>query len=201
MSEWIVRLVEQAGYFGVFLLMFLETVFPPIPSEVIMPLAGLQAAKGDMSLWTVIASGTAGAMAGNYMWYGIARWIGIERFKPFVERYGRWLTLDWREIERAEKQFDKHGGAFVFVGRMLPSIRSLVSIPAGLLAMKQPSFLIWSALGTAGWTAALAVGGYMLGRQYADIEKYVGPVSLAVIGFIVVGYIYRVVTWQPNKGQ
>jgi membrane protein DedA with SNARE-associated domain len=94
MGDWTIRLIDQTGYVGIFLLMFLETVFPPIPSEVIMPIAGLRAAHGSLTLWGVIASGTAGAMLGNLFWYALARVIGIRRFRPFIERHGRWLTME-----------------------------------------------------------------------------------------------------------
>jgi len=148
MADWVIRLIEQTGYVGVFLLMFLETVFPPVPSEVIMPIAGLAAARGQMALWGVILSGTAGAMFGNFFWYLLARVIGIERFRPFIERHGRWLTLDWYDVEKAEHLFGRFGGIVVGAGRMLPTIRSVVSIPAGLLRMRLKSFLLWSSLGT-----------------------------------------------------
>ena len=119
MADWAIRLIDQTGYMGVFFLMFLETVFPPIPSEVIMPLAGMRAAQGPMSLGGVIASGTAGAMFGNVFWYLAARVIGMERFKPFITRYGRWLTMDWYDIEQAEHLFGRYGYAVVFLGRMM----------------------------------------------------------------------------------
>jgi len=198
MTDWITKLIEQSGYLGVAFLMFLETMFPPIPSEVIMPMAGLQAAKGQMSLAGVIASGTAGAMLGNYFWYLAARVIGIERFKPLIDRYGRWLTLDWREIQRAEKLFGQYGSAFVFFGRMLPTLRSLISIPAGLLHMRLWTFVIWSTIGTAGWTALLATAGWTLGRNVKQVDDFVGPVSLAVIAVIVAAYIWRVIFWKPR---
>ena len=156
MSEWIIHLIDQTGYLGVGFLMFLETVFPPIPSEVIMPVAGLAAARGKMDIFGVVASGTLGAMLGNYFWYLVARVIGIERFKPWIEKYGRWLTFDWAEIERAEKLFGRQGWAIVFFGRMLPTLRSLISIPAGLLHMRLSTFVIWSTIGTTGWTAAVS---------------------------------------------
>ena len=199
MTDWIIRLIEQSGYFGVALLMFLETVFPPIPSEVIMAIAGLEAAKGELMLWAAIASGTAGAMLGNIVWYLAARLIGIARFKPLIDRWGRWLTIDWKEIEKAERLFDRYGPAFIFFGRMLPTLRSLISIPAGLLGMKLWPFLFWSTIGTAGWTTLLTVSGYTLGRQYAEVEAYVGPVSTAVIALIVIGYVWRVLTWRPSR--
>ena len=198
MSDWITNLIEQTGYLGVAFLMFLETMFPPIPSEVIMPVAGLQAAKGNLSLWGVIAAGTAGAMLGNYFWYLAARVIGIERFRPLIERWGRWLTVDWYEVERAEKLFGKYGSAFVFFGRMLPTMRSLISIPAGMLKMRLSSFVIWSTIGTAGWTALLTISGWVLGRNFDRVDDYVGPVSMAVIVIIIAAYVWRVIFWRPR---
>ena len=198
MSDWITNLIEQTGYLGVAFLMFLETMFPPIPSEVIMPVAGLQAAKGHLSLWGVIAAGTAGAMLGNYFWYLAARVIGIDRFRPLIERWGRWLTVDWYEVERAEKLFGKYGSAFVFFGRMLPTMRSLISIPAGMLKMRLSSFVIWSTIGTAGWTALLTFSGWVLGRNFDRVDDYVGPVSMAVIVIIIAAYVWRVIFWRPR---
>ena len=196
MSDWVIDLIEQTGYVGVFLLMFLETVFPPVPSEVIMPIAGLGAARGQMTLWGVILSGTGGAMFGNFFWYLLARVIGIDRFRPFIERHGRWLTLDWYDVEKAERLFGRFGGVVVGLGRMLPTIRSVVSIPAGLLHMRLKTFLVWSTIGTATWSSALAVAGYLLGQQFRDIEKVVGPLSAIVIGLIVAAYLWRQLTWR-----
>lgn len=198
MTDWVFRLIDQTGYIGVFFLMLAETVFPPIPSEVIMPVAGLRAANGPMTLTGVIVSGTAGAMLGNFFWYLVARVIGLERFHPWIEKHGRWLTMDWGDVEKAEKLFGRFGGAVVGVGRMLPTVRSIVSVPAGLLRMRLRSFLIWSTIGTAGWSAGLAVAGWALGRQFGEIEKIVGPLSTAVIAAIIAAYAYRQLTWRKR---
>jgi membrane protein DedA with SNARE-associated domain len=198
MSDWVIELIKQTGYIGVFLLMFLETVFPPVPSEVIMPIAGLSAARGDLTLWGVIVSGTAGAMFGNFFWYLLARVIGLGRFRPFIERHGRWLTLDWYDVEKAERLFGRFGGIVVGAGRMLPTVRSIVSIPAGLLHMRLKSFLIWSTVGTAGWSSALALAGYLLGQQFSDVEKVIGPLSMAIIALIIAAYIWRQLTWRSR---
>jgi membrane protein DedA with SNARE-associated domain len=196
MADWSFRLIEQTGYLGVFFLMFLETIFPPIPSEVIMPLAGISAARGTLTLWGVIASGTGGAMVGNLFWYLAARVVGLRRFKPFIDRYGRWLTMDWYDIEKAERLFGRFGAVVVFVGRVLPTVRSLVSVPAGLLNMRLKTFVIWSTLGTSVWTALLATAGWALGRRFGEIEKVLGPLSTAVIFAIVAAYIWRQLTWR-----
>ena len=199
MADWVRQLIEAGGYAGVAFLMFLETVFPPIPSEIIMSLSGLQAQRGSMTLWGVIVCGTAGAMTGNVIWYYVARWLGIDRFRPLVDRFGRFLTLDWREVELSDQYFDRWDRWFVCIGRMMPTIRSLVSVPAGLFGMPLVPFLIWSTIGTAGWTSALAIAGYLLGQNYADVDKYLGPASTAVIGALLLWYLYRVITWKPRK--
>jgi membrane protein DedA with SNARE-associated domain len=198
MADWTIRLIDQTGYVGIFLLMFLETIFPPIPSEVIMPIAGERAANGALSLWAVIASGTAGAMLGNLFWYALARVIGLKRFKPIIVRYGRWLTMDWDDVEKSERLFGRFGGIIVSAGRMLPTIRSVVSIPAGLLEMRLRTFLIWSTLGTAAWTAMLATLGWALGLAYRDINKYLGPLSTIIIVLIVAAYAWRQLTWRKR---
>ena len=199
MSQWIINLINDAGYLGVGFLMFLETVFPPVPSEVIMPVAGLAAARGTMSLAGVIASGTAGAMLGNYFWYLAARVVGLERFRPFIKRFGRFLTLDWAEIEKAQRLFGTQGWAIVFFGRMLPTLRSLISIPAGLLKMRLTTFFFWSTIGTAIWTTLLAMAGYMLGKRFQEIETVIGPLSIAVIVVIAAGYVWRLIRWKPSS--
>ena len=200
MSDWIVRLIEDAGYLGIAFLMFLETVFPPIPSEIIMTVAGLGASKGKMNIIAVIASGTAGAMLGNYFWYLAARVISVDRLKPFIVRWGRFLTLDWRENEKAERLFGTQGWAIVFFGRMLPTLRSLISIPAGLLRMRLSTFVLWSTIGTAGWTALLGLAGYTLGKNFEEVDQFVGPIATAVMAVIVLGYVWRLITWKPDKG-
>ena len=198
MNDWVIRLIDETGYVGIFLLMFLETVFPPIPSEVIMPIAGVRAAQGPLTLPGVIASGTGGAMLGNLFWYALARVIGIRRFKPFIERYGRWLTMDWDDVDKTERLFGRFGPVIVSVGRVLPTIRSVISIPAGLLNMRLKGFLVWSTIGTATWTALLASAGWGLGQAFEDVEKVLGPVSSVIIIAIVAAYIWRQLTWRKR---
>lgn len=198
MEDWIIRLVEWGHYWGVALLMLLETVFPPVPSEVIMTVAGVSAARGTMSLWGTIAAGTAGAMLGNWLWYWLAIKFGEVRMHVFIDRYSRWLTLDWAEIERGHSLFRKHGPIIVLVARMLPTLRSLISIPAGLFGMSLRRFLVFSTIGTAGWSAALASGGYFLGSQFDDIEKWLGPLSTVIMVGILGTYVWRLARWKTS---
>jgi membrane protein DedA with SNARE-associated domain len=174
--------------------MFLETVFPPIPSEVIMSVAGVAAGQGKLDYWGVVAAGTSGAMLGNILWYLAARALGIQRLEPFIRRWGRWITMSWAEVKRAEGWFSQHGTFFVFLGRLLPTVRSLVSIPAGLLKMSFRRCMLASTRGTAGWTALLAGAGFKLGENYGEIDKFLGPASNAILVILAVGYIYRVWT-------
>lgn len=195
MGDWVVTLIERLGYAGIAILMFAETVFPPLPSEVIMPLAGMQAGRGAMSAPAAIAAGSLGAMAGNILWFALARALGIDRFRGFVDRYGRWLTLDWKDVERGRRAMERHGRWFVFLGRLIPTIRSIVSIPAGLLAMRWRSFLLWSTLGTVAWTSLLTLAGSWLGQRFGTVERVVNPIATGVIVVLVLAYVWRVVRW------
>jgi membrane protein DedA with SNARE-associated domain len=194
MSDWVVRLIEQSGYLGVGFLMFLETLFPPIPSEVIMPVAGMAAAQGKMGFGLAVSAGTAGAMLGNVFWYLAARALGHDGLRPIIRRWGKWLTLDWNDVDKAHRWFDRHGVALVLIGRLLPTIRSIISIPAGLLDMRFRNFVIASTIGTALWTALLAGAGYKLQENFRDIGKVIGPLSNAVIVVIVIAYVWRLAT-------
>lgn len=198
MSDWIVRLIEQSGYLGVGFLMFLETIFPPVPSEVIMSIAGVAAGEGRLDYSLVVASGTAGAMLGNIFWYLAARALGVERFRPFIRKHGRWLTINWLEVQRAERWFGLHGSAFVLLGRLVPTVRSLVSIPAGLLKMRFRSFFIASTIGTAAWTAILAAAGYKLGEHVEEVHRFLGPAANAVLIVLVAAYCWRLLTHKVD---
>ncbi|MEO5611183.1 MAG: DedA family protein [Sphingomicrobium sp.] len=199
MSDWVVRLIEQSGYLGVGFLMFLETIFPPIPSEVIMPVAGVAAAQGKLGFIPVILSGTAGAMLGNTVWYLAARALGVDRLKPVIRKYGRWLTISWPEVTRAQRWFGLNGAAFVLLGRLVPTVRSLVSVPAGLLKLRFRTFFFASLIGTAIWTAFLAGAGYKLQENVSEVSGWIGPVSNAVLVVLAIGYLWRLWTHRHQK--
>ena len=201
MSDWVVRLIEQSGYLGVAFLMFLETIFPPIPSEVIMSVTGIAAAQGKLNLPVAIAAGTAGAMLGNILWYLAARALGHDRLRPFVHRYGKWLTVSWKDVERAHGWFDRHGVAIVLIGRVMPTIRSLISIPAGLLDMRFRNFFVASTVGTAMWTTLLALAGYKLQQNVSEVQQFVGPASNAILIVLAIGYFWRLWTHRHPSGD
>ncbi|MDQ3558971.1 MAG: DedA family protein [Pseudomonadota bacterium] len=199
MASWIEGVIETTGVFGIALLMLLENVFPPIPSELIMPLAGYTAARGQANIVLVILAGTIGSLAGASFWYAIGRWVGEERLKRLADRFGRWMTVGRDDIEKADDWFDRHGHKAVLFGRLVPTIRTLISVPAGLSEMAWPTFLLYSGIGTAIWTTLLALLGYGLGSQYEKVGAWLDPVSFAVVGIIVLIYLYRVVTFRRGS--
>lgn len=201
MTEWIQNLMDSMGYLGILLLMILENVFPPIPSELIMPSAGFAAARGDMTLGMVILMGTLGSVIGTLPLYYIGRAFGEDKLVAWADKHGKWLTLSGKDIKKADDWFDRHGSKAVLFGRMVPGIRSLLSLPAGMSEMPLPKFLIYSAIGSALWSAALAYAGYALGENYDRVEQYVGPASKIILGLLVVGAVFWFVRRRREQGQ
>lgn len=187
------------GAVGVGLMMLLENVFPPIPSELIMPLAGYLAAQGRMSFGAALAAGVAGSLAGAVFWYGIGRAVGEERLRGWIDRHGVWLGLRPSDVDRARRFFHEHGRAGVFFGRLIPVVRTLISVPAGFSRMNVATFLFFTALGTTLWTGALAYAGRLLGAQFPQIERFVGPFSWVVVGAILIAYLVRVVRLRRER--
>jgi membrane protein DedA with SNARE-associated domain len=199
MFDWITGLVEQTGYLGVAFLMLAENVFPPIPSELVMPLAGFTAAQGKLNIAGFVLAGMAGSIAGALLWYYVGRWVGCERLERWADRHGRWLTIAPEEVDDAMRWFRRHGGKAVLVGRVIPAVRTLISVPAGIFGMNLPAFLAYTAVGTAAWTALLAGAGYLLGDRYQQVSAYLNPVSNAIVAVIVLWYLYRVVTFRRRR--
>ena len=195
MFDWITNLIDSMGAFGVALLMFLENVFPPIPSELIMPLAGFNAARDTMSLPLVILAGSAGSLAGAYLWYWIGRRIGFERLCHLSQRHGRWLSVSPDEFDRANGWFDRHGGSAVLFGRVIPTVRTFISVPAGVRRMSRGWFLGLSALGTVAWTSVLTLAGYWLEGGYEAVSAWLNPLSTVVVLALVGTYLWRVATY------
>ena len=198
MDNWIINLIEQGGYLGIALLMAIENIFPPIPSEVIMGVGGIAVARGTMEFWPLLAAGTIGSTLGNYAWFLAGDRLGYERLRPLVDRWGRWLTMEWRDVENATAFFQRHGQWIVFALRMSPFLRTMISLPAGLSHMKHWKFLVFTFAGAGLWNAALIVGGRWLADYLAEMQHWLGPVILGIVALAIVGYLWRVMTWKPR---
>jgi membrane protein DedA with SNARE-associated domain len=185
MQDWITNLMTSLGYFGIGLLMFLENLFPPIPSELIMPLAGFNIAKGKMAFLPVIAVGTIGTVLGALPWYYLGRQLDEEKLKKLLDRYGKWLRISARDVDRAKGWFDRSGQFAVLIGRLIPGVRTLISLPAGMAEMPIVPFLLYSTVGTVLWVSLLTYGGYVLGDKYEEIEHLLAPFSKIVLGMIL----------------
>lgn len=207
MAEWITQVMTTLGYVGIGLLMFLENLFPPIPSELIMPLAGFtahQCSEGAipppcMQLVPAIAAGVIGTMLGALPWFYIGRYLGEEHLKRWITRYGRWLGISGEEIDKAQQWFYRHGTKAVFFGRLVPGVRTLISLPAGFSEMRFPQFLLYSTLGTLAWTLLLTYAGYLLGENYELVDEYLGPVSKIVLAVLVIAFVVWLVRHRKKQ--
>ena len=193
MASWVINAVYVSGYMGIVALMFIENVFPPIPSELIMPLAGYVSAQGKLSLAGVIVAGTAGTVLGALPLYYLGRFIDAERLKNFADRHGRWLTLSRDDLAKAERWFKRYGGTAVFLCRLVPGLRSLISIPAGIYRMQFVQFFLYTTAGASLWTTLLAYVGFLLGNNFKKVGEYLDPISWGVLAIIAGWYVVRVV--------
>jgi membrane protein DedA with SNARE-associated domain len=198
-GEWIYEIIRQGGYLGIMFLMALENIIPPIPSEVIMGLGGIAVARGDMQFWPLLLWGTLGSALGNYVLFLIADRLGYERLRPFIDRWGRWLTLEWHDVEVAGRFLRRHGHWVVFVFRFMPMFRSVISIPAGLAHMGHAKFFAFTFFGAAIWNVLLIIGGKWLAHTLAEAEQWLGWATLAVAVVTVVFYVWRVLRWKPRS--
>lgn len=193
MQDWVVHVVGQMGVGGIALLMFIENLFPPLPSEVIMPLAGYLSTRGQVAFWPAVLAGSAGSLAGAAFWYWVGLRLTQKRLEAWVNAHGTWLAMTPEDVDRAVAWFHGHGRYSVLLGRLMPLVRTLISVPAGFSRMPMHRFLALSALGTGLWTGALACAGRLLGQQFRDVDRFIGPVSWVVIAAAVVTYVFRVV--------
>jgi membrane protein DedA with SNARE-associated domain len=192
------NLMNSAGYFGIVFLMFVENVFPPIPSEFIMPLAGFMAAEDKFPLLGVIVAGTVGSVLGALPLYYLGAKLGEDRLKKLAERHGRWLTVSPDDVDRANRWFDRHGAKAVLFCRLVPGIRSFISIPAGINRMNLVSFLLFTSIGAGVWTSLLACAGYLLRANFRQIGEYLDIATYIVFGTIIVFYFWRVFNYKKQ---
>lgn len=171
---------QWLGYTAIFGAMFLENLFPPIPSELIMPLGGFYVQQGQLQLIPVVLAGLLGTVVGAIPWYGIGRLINEQRLEQWLSRHGRWIGISPEELSRSRRWFSRFGSALVFWGRLVPGIRTLISVPAGIELMPIPPFLIWTTAGSLIWTLLLTLAGFALGEGYNNVELWIDPVSKVI---------------------
>lgn len=198
MNHWIINLIEQGGYWGILFLMALENIFPPIPSELIMGLGGVAVARGTMTFWPLLLAGTVGSTFGNYCWFLLGDRFGYRRLRPFVDRWGRWLTMEWHDVEQATAFFRRHGQWVVFAMRFSPFLRTMISLPAGLAHMGHGRFLLFTFAGAAVWNTLLIHGGRLAAQYLGGFEGALGWGLVALTAGFVIWYIWRVATWKPR---
>ena len=181
MLDWVTNTVTSLGYFGIALLMFLENIVPPIPSEIIMPLAGFVVAQGDLNFALVVIAGIVGSVLGAVPWYYLGKYMKLKRIKKLAAKYGKWITVSEDDVMRVKHWFDRRGNIATCLGRMVPGIRTFISVPAGISEMNELLFLVYSTLGTAVWVGLLTYAGYILGANYEKVEKYLAPASPVIM--------------------
>lgn len=197
MTDWILNLLETAGYMGLAFLMVLENVFPPIPSELVMPLAGFLVDSNKLTLIGVITAGTLGSVVGAWVFYAAGRIYGKQRLYTLAQKHGSWIGINTNDLDKAQQWFDNHGAATVFFCRLIPGLRSLISIPAGIAEQNIFQFSLYTTAGSALWCGLLAFLGMKLGENYADIKNYIDPISWIVISALLFWYLHRI--WRSHK--
>jgi membrane protein DedA with SNARE-associated domain len=204
LATFATNVIDALGYPGIAFLIFLENLFPPIPSEAILPLAGFLAGQGRMVLPAVIVAATIGAVAGALVLYGVGAWFGDHRLRWLVNRYGKWVAFSEADLDLANGWFDRHGGKAVLLCRLLPIVRSIISVPAGLRRMPLPVFILYTALGAGLWNSALVLGGWWLGENWEEVGHYVSyleyPVLIAAV-LAVAWYVWKRILSRPRSGK
>lgn len=198
-GSWIVAVVERFGYAGVALLIALENLVPPIPSEVVLPMAGFAVSRGTLTFTGAVAAATAGSVGGALAIYGLGRRVGARRVGEWMDRHGRWLFLSGSDVDRAQDWFDRHGAWAVLLGRLVPGIRSYVSFPAGFARMGLARFVAYTAIGSAAWNALLVGLGLQLGARWHAVSGVVDKGGWIVWTLIAVAFVWLAVRRRGRR--
>ncbi|MFD1135115.1 DedA family protein [Paenibacillus urinalis] len=200
MQNWITDFMEQFGYIGIALIIALENVFPPIPSEIVLPFGGFMTTYSDLTVPGVIIAATIGSVAGAIILYGIGLLLDVERLEKIIDRWGHILRVKKEDIRKADAWFDKYGYWTVLFCRMIPLIRSLISIPAGMSNMKFGLFLLFTTIGTVIWNTILVMVGAALGENWHSITEFMDVYSnIAYAVIAVAGIAFLIWFFRRNK--
>ena len=179
--DLIIKSVEEninLAYIVIGLAMFLENIIPPIPSEIIMPLGGYFVYQGSLNFYILVLFGTLGTLLGSIPWYLLGRSINEQKISRFLDKRGKFLGITSKDLAKSRVWFDKYGNLLVFWGRLIPGIRTLISVPAGIELMPIGTFFIWTSLGTVIWVTILTMAGYLFGENYQNISLYIDEVKV-----------------------
>ena len=199
MESWITSVMEQFGYFGIALLILVENVFPPIPSEVILTFGGFMTTKSELCIFGVVVASTIGSVGGAVILYWIGRILNVERLERIIEKWGKYLRLTKEDVRKADAWFDKYGPWTVFFCRFIPLIRSLISIPAGMSGMNQWLFLVLTTLGTLIWNLVLVLVGAKVGNNWHQIVNYMDVYSNIMYVVIAVSAVIFIIWFIKRK--
>lgn len=189
MEAWITAVMEDYGYAGIFFLILMENIFPPIPSEIVLTVGGFMTTTAELSITGVIAASTAGSVVGAVILYYVGRWMSVERLERLVDKYGKWLRVKKDDLHKADAWFDRYGAWTVFFGRLIPVVRSLISVPAGMSGMKIKMFLLFTIAGTLIWNTILVVVGAAVGENRETIMKQFETYSNVVYILLALGAV------------
>ena len=184
---------QLIGYGAILFAMFLENLIPPIPSELIMPLGGFYVSQGQLDFFPVVLAGLLGTVIGALPWYGIGKLVNEERLEKWLEKNGRWIGINPHDLARSRNWFNRYGVSLVFWGRLVPGVRTLISVPAGVELMPITPFLIWTTAGSLIWTLFLTITGYYLGDNYSNIGKWISPFSSIFKNLIILSISFALV--------
>lgn len=199
MSDAILQFLSSGGYGSVFLLMVAENIFPPIPSEVVLPFIGHLAATGELALVPAVVVATLGAVFGTALWFVLGWVVAVPVLERFFDRYGGYVAISTKDFRCAACFFERHQSSAVFFGRMIPTVRSVISIPAGSVRMSPVRFLLLTCAGTAIWNTVLICLGYYVFNDYHVAEKYMGPIGNVIIVIFTLLYIFQVIRFVARK--
>jgi membrane protein DedA with SNARE-associated domain len=186
---WVEGLISSAGYAGLYLVMFLENIFPPIPSEVILPLAGSLSLSGRFSISLITIVGMFGSLTGALVFYGLGKWLGEEALRRFIGKYGKFALLTVEDFDRSKAWFAKYDNWVIFFSRMVPVVRSLISIPAGVSSMNLFQFCVFTILGTSLWSFALSYAGRLLGERWSLITQWINTYQNIVLAIVLLAAV------------
>ncbi len=201
LDEWVIAIMEQLGYAGIALLMFLDNVFPPLPSEIIMPSAGFVAARGELTLTGVIIAGSIGSLIAAAVLYGLGRRISQSTLLNLTARYGKYLMVKPQDVKKALDWFEHYGHRVVFIGRMVPAVRSLISIPAGMSHMPFWKFMFYSSLGTIIWTTFLACVGFYFGENLEKMDQILSQSGNIILVLLLLSFCIYLLRKYGKKSK